>query len=289
MEKNISSTDRSLTHAQIESFQQLFLTIAKLRHPQEGCPWDLAQTHQTLLPYLMEEVQEFISAIEENNFLNAKKELGDVLLQILLHAQIAQESHHFNFFDVCDALKEKMIQRHPHVFNRTAPTDATRPHTAQEVAIQWQAQKASERKNNDPATERDDFYKLPPLLAAHKIGQFSQHHGFDWENSQQVFEKVQEEVQELATEIHHSSNLNNRANRAQQEEELGDALFSLVQLARHLNISAEIALMKSNQKFMKRFALLEELALKKNTPILTMNLQEKEDLWMEVKNILKNK
>lgn len=241
----------------------LIKTIAALRHPQTGCPWDLAQTHHSLLPYLWEETHETAMAIDLKNDLELKEELGDLLLQILLHSQLAQERGAFNFTEVCQQLEQKIIERHPHVFAGAA---------------------AAPVSEHEQSYHRKKLHKLaqyltyPPLISSAKIGQLAKAYDFDWEHPKQVWEKVKEEVLEV-NDLFQAANTNQLA----LLEELGDLYFSLNQLCRHLGVSSEQVVAKGNQKFARRFQLLLELASSEGKDFTTLTAQEKEQLWQQVK------
>ncbi|MEK6626314.1 MAG: nucleoside triphosphate pyrophosphohydrolase, partial [Bdellovibrionota bacterium] len=209
---------------------EAFLTIRKLRDPIAGCPWDLEQTHQSLAKYLVEECYEFLAALATSDDLSMSQELGDILLQIYLHSILAEERGAFSIEDVAQQLQEKIIRRHPHVFANE------KVETALDVEKNWQKIKADEKeKENKHPTSifPDDLLKLPGLLAALKIGKISEKINFDWENTTQVSEKVIEEWKELQVEIQTKGT---EHDPEKIEEELGDFLFTVVQLARHLKL-----------------------------------------------------
>jgi MazG family protein len=254
------------------AFEKLVQTVKALRHPQTGCPWDLKQTHSSLTKYLLEESYEFIHEVEEKNYDGMKEELGDVLLQVLLHSTIAEQSNTFNFEDVSRALDEKLIERHPHVFGETKKL------TAEQVTEQWSEIKKKNKKNKDLYLSKKDTF-FSSLTSADRIGKKTNEIKFDWDHPSQVAYKVEEEWQELKEEIASYPQINSE----RVEEELGDALFSLAQLARHLKIDPEVALRKANLKFINRFNQMEELILKANKDIKKMNQEEMDYYWMEVK------
>jgi MazG family protein len=254
------------------AFEKLVNTVKALRHPQTGCPWDLKQTHSSLTKYLLEESYEFIHEVEENNFDGMKEELGDVLLQVLLHSTIAEQSKAFNLEDVAKSLDEKLIERHPHVFGETKNL------TAEQVTEQWGEIKKKNKKNKDLYLSKKDTF-FSSLTSAERIGKKTNEIKFDWDHPSQVAYKVEEEWQELKEEIASYPQIN----QERVEEELGDALFSLAQLARHLKVDPELALRKANLKFINRFNQMEELILKANKDITKMNQEEMDYYWMEVK------
>ena len=252
------------------SFLKLYKIVQKLRDPQEGCPWDLAQTHQSLLKNLVEESYEFIAAVENKNFDNMQEELGDVLLQVLLHAIIAEEKKGFNLKSVMDNLAEKLVRRHPHVFKR--PGEAKNPQEAQES---WDAMKRLEKKEVKTRLIDEKYLDMPSLMSAQKIGNKSNKIGFDWPDTTQVAYKVEEEWQELKEEMGPVNNYN----RERVEEEMGDFLFSAVQLTRHLKLDAEEVLRKANKKFIRRFSIMEDLIAKEGKDIKNMNQKQMDHFW----------
>jgi MazG family protein len=254
----------------MENIKNLLDIIAKLRNPEGGCPWDLEQTHHTLLPYLLEEAHEYYQAVLSGSDIEMQDELGDVLLQVVLHAQIAKDRGSFNFEDVCQGLSEKLIRRHPHVFG------GVKINSADEVSQQWQKIKASEKQK-----QKQDFYKKSinnnsALLSAQKIGEKSAIVKFDWSKPSEVLAKVEEELSELKHEIKQNDH-------AKMQAEMGDLLFSVVQLARHLNIDAESALKQANLKFINRFNKMHELISKDDKDLYTLEQNEKESYWIKVK------
>lgn len=258
------------------AFTELLKTISKLRDPVKGCPWDLEQTSKSLLPYLLEEAQEFISTIENNDEQHIQEELGDVLFQVVLHSQISTEKNLFTAKQLCLDLTQKLIERHPHVFSNQSSTL-----NAQEVKIQWNKNKVAKAG----LQKLHDAMKLPPMIAADKIGSFSHTVGFDWENAIQVLTKVAEEFAEVSEAMEKHKNSQNIEHLA---EEIGDLLFSVTQLARHNNLSADYCLNLANRKFYNRFLALDEMIKGQNKDLLTMSLDEKEVAWQRVKNMQKS-
>ena len=249
--------------------------IKKLRHPTEGCPWDLEQTHSTLLKYLIEESYEFIDATEKNDPKLMEEELGDVLLQILLHSTIAEQNKHFDLESVAKTLADKIIRRHPHVFDK-------RPEgiSAEAVTEKWQEIKIQE-KGKEIYVMSDKLLHHPALKSAEKIGQKSTTVNFDWENYSQVMFKVEEEWQEVKEELPPGKEFN----RARVKEEIGDLLFSVAQLARHLNIDPEECLRDANKKFITRFRKVEDKARAAGKKLEQTPQSELEKYWTEVKKL----
>jgi tetrapyrrole methylase family protein/MazG family protein len=253
-------------------FWRLREIVAILRGP-EGCPWDREQTHQSLRKYLLEETYEVLETIEEEDFDAMCEEMGDLLLQIMLHAQMAEEEGFFTIEDVVATLNEKLIRRHPHVFGDWKARDA------EEVAQRWEAIKVGEKKAKDPdhtsfVSLLDEVPKcLPALSKAYKYQKKAAKVGFDWDNPEDVKQKVMEEWQELS-----------RAQTPdQQKEEMGDLLFSLINLARFLKIDPEEALTLTNRKFKQRFQYIESQLQKAGRTWEETPLEVMESWWKEAK------
>lgn len=248
--------------------------IKKLRDPENGCPWDLKQTHESLLKYLIEESYEYIHAVERNDPLKMQEELGDIFLQVLLHAQIAEDNKQFNLEDVAKTLSDKMIRRHPHVFqNKDLAT------TPEEVSNNWEEIKKKEKE--DKAFFNEEDLSMPALMSAQKIGKKSAKVNFDWDTVEQVFEKVLEEVEEVRVELQ-----DQKKNKEKIFEEIGDLLFSVTQLARHMGFEAEECLRFANKKFVHRFQILERLIREDKKDIQVLNIPELEAYWQRAKKKL---
>ena len=248
-------------------------TVKALRDPESGCPWDKEQTHKSLLKYLIEESYEFIAAVEDDVAGPMEEELGDVLFQVLLHAQIAEENKLFNLESVAGLLADKLIRRHPHVFEK--PKSVI---TSNEVITQWQQIKEQEKKKSDYFLN-EKLLQSPALESAYNIGKKSREVQFDWNTTREVLAKVEEEWIELQEE--HPADEN--ANLKRVEEELGDLFFSLAQLARHLHINPEECLRKANKKFISRFNRVEELTKLHSIPLDQATTQPLEKFWNQVK------
>lgn len=249
----------------MQAFDKFVQIIARLRAPG-GCPWDREQTHETLIPYCIEEAYEVVDAIKRGDMRELKEELGDLILQVVLHSQIANESKDFSIEDVLDEVSEKMIRRHPHVFSDSKIA------TADDVVVQWDEIKKKEGKKS----VLDGVPKhAPQLYRSFKMGEKVSAVGFDWTDINGVLEKIQEEIQEI-----HSAN-----HKAQKEEELGDLLFSMVQWSRHQNIDPEHALMKANEKFAKRFKAMEQMIEQDQKVLKKMFLTEWDAYWNKVKEM----
>lgn len=254
-------------------FERLVDIVKALRDPKTGCPWDLEQTHESLLPYLVEESYEFKDAVKKNESALMEEEIGDVLLQVLLHAQIASEDNKFSLESVAKVLADKLVRRHPHVFNNPEGKKLT----PEEVTQAWGEIKKEEKKESTRAI-KEKILHAPALKAAENIGHKTQKLNFDWEDPQQVAWKVEEEWQELKEEL-----MPTKINKERVAEELGDFLFSAAQLARHLGTDPEELLHQANRKFLKRFHQMEDLLKAKNLSFEDMTQEELDQYWSEVK------
>jgi ATP diphosphatase len=249
----------------------LINVMAALRHPQTGCPWDLAQDFATIAPYTIEEAYEVQSAIEARDPLALRDELGDLLFQVVYHARLAEERGWFGFDAVAQTITEKMIRRHPHVFAEEAPRDAAAQTTA------WEIQKAEERlARAETGVLAGIATALPALPRAQKICARAARVGFDWPDTEAVLEKLEEEIQELRAELP-------TAAPDRLADELGDMLFVMANLARKLGLNAESCLAGANAKFTRRFTFIEAaLAAEGRTPA-EATLEDMETLWQEAK------
>lgn len=256
------------------NWSTLIEIVAKLRSPN-GCPWDQKQTHESLKRYLLEESYELFEAIDKQNTEEIKDELGDVLLQVLLHAQIKAEQNEFTIDDVLTNLSNKLIRRHPHVF---ADVQANTP---EEVIVTWDSVKKQERANAERTSVLDGVPSVfPALMKAEKVQNKASKVGFDWNETSEVLEKVYEELSELEEAI-----LLEDLDKLQ--EELGDLLFATVNLGRFLKVDPELALQRGTTKFITRFKLLESYAKEKNLILTELNLDELNELWDDAKNQLR--
>lgn len=260
------------------NFEKLTDVIKELRHPEHGCPWDLKQTHESLLKYLLEESYEFIEAVEEKDPKKMEEEIGDVLMQVLLHSQMGSEKKAFDIESVSLKLTEKLIRRHPHVFeNNQTQIDAD------QVLINWEKIKLEEKARESGLISHhrisSSVLNAPPLMAATKIGKKTKDLKFDWDDYTQVTYKVEEEWQELKEEL----TPHREFNRAAIFEELGDLLFSVAQLARHLDMDPHDALRAANKKFLRRFHAMEDLMLEKNVQLEEMNQEQMDVYWNQAK------
>lgn len=270
MQKDPKTLPKTETQIGIK-VQSLLDVIARLRGPG-GCPWDQEQTHLSLTQYAIEETFELIEALEAENDVKIREELGDVLFQVVLHAQLAAERKAFDFADIVAELTEKMIRRHPHVFADV------KVQNAQEVIANWEVIKKQE-KNTETAPGLNVPPGLPALQRAYKIGKRTEKLQFDWENAEQVWEKVQEENQELREALDEQS-------LAEIEHEIGDVLFSVAQLARHLKLEPELALRKANRRFENRFVKMKEIVSSEGRDFETLSNDAKESYWQKAKKSL---
>ena len=244
-----------------------------MRQLREECPWDREQTHETLKPYLIEEAYELLDAIDEGNDHEMTLELGDVLLQVVFHAQIASEGGRFSIEDVSKAISDKLVRRHPHIFGDVTAEDADT------VARNWDAIKRQEKEDigEEQAGLLDDVPRsLPALMRAQTIQKKAARVGFDWDKVEEVTAKAREEVSEFAEAVE-------AGKTAQMEEELGDLLFSIVNVARYIDVSPEQALTRTNQKFLSRFAYIEQKLTERGSTPAEATLEEMDALWEEAK------
>lgn len=265
-------------HNMEDIFSNFVQTITRLRDPENGCPWDLKQTHYSLIKYLIEETFEAVHAIEESDDDKIKDELGDILLQVVLHSVIAKQRNKFSIEDVIQNINDKMVRRHPHVFA------GKKINSIDEVKQNWEKIKKSEsqRNNSENYTFNKSILDTTSLLSANKIGEKTKKVDFDWNSYEEVILKVKEELSELEDEI------KSKRREAKILEEYGDLLFSCVQLGRHLSINPENALRSANKKFIKRFDLMEDLAHKNKQDFSSLSREKKEQLWKKVKGMLKS-
>jgi len=252
----------------MSNFERLIEIMTILRAP-DGCPWDIKQTHRTLIPYLLEESYEVIDSIEDNNTGKLTEELGDVLLQVVFHAQIGADNNEFDINDVISAICDKLVKRHPHIFKEKKDL------TPEEVTQNWEKIKLAEKDKGESALSGIP-HTAPALLKAYRLQQKAARFGFDWKKWQDVYSKIQEEMTELKAAIEHNSSDN-------IEEEIGDLLFSVVNLARFLEIDPETALNRMNKKFIRRFEYVEQKLGENGKNLNDSNLAEMDALWNEAK------
>jgi len=265
-----------------EWFEKLVAVQARLRAPK-GCPWDREQTHQTLRTYLLEEAYEVLEALDTGDDRKFAEEMGDLLLQIVFHSQIAQEEGRFSVADVIREIHDKMIRRHPHVFGETRARDSA------EVLRNWERIKAEERRARKEAGQNEERLgeaaslldgvsrSLPATLEGLQLTRKASRIGFDWQNADGVIEKIREETAELEIAIKDKD-------QHGIEEEMGDFLFAAVNLARFLHVDPEIALKKANAKFSRRFRAMEALARESGREFKGLPREEMEALWDAAKD-----
>ncbi|MFL3044506.1 MAG: nucleoside triphosphate pyrophosphohydrolase [Candidatus Neomarinimicrobiota bacterium] len=248
-------------------FEELVTIVERLRGP-DGCPWDREQTPASLLPYLLEETYEVMESVDDRNWEVLQEELGDLLLHVVFQASIATDSDRFNIDESLKTVNEKLVRRHPHVFGDT------KANAAFKAKQNWEAEKQKEKKRDSrldgvPVT-------LPGLVRAQRLQEKAAYVGFDWEKIESVWEKVYEELQEIKL-------AQQGDNKDLLEEEIGDAIFTLVNLARFLGIPAEDALRKTNNKFINRFKMIEKELKKRGKTLEESSLDEMDEIWNEVK------
>lgn len=268
--------DSSPTPVQaLPALQDLLAVVAQLRSPEGGCPWDQAQTPQSLIPYILEEAYEAVDALRRGNPAEITEELGDLLFQVVIQAQLGQEQGQYDLNTIAAGIRDKLIRRHPHVFS-----DVTVENTA-EVHQNWERIKAEEKGQSATDSLRPKLQEyarvLPPLTAAQKISAKAASVGFEFDDIHQVWGKLHEEIQELQEAL-------NGNDRAHQESELGDIFFALVQIARWYKLNPDSALQGTNDRFLQRFALVEDLADK---PLNQLSSRELDQLWQAAKRKIK--
>ncbi len=257
----------------LRDFSALLKVVEFLRGP-DGCPWDKEQTHQSLTRFAIEEAHELADAIDSGNDMEVREELGDLLLQVILHSEIARQAGRFDIQDVIEILNSKMIRRHPHVFGDVKVRNSN------DVIANWTEIKAQEKGKKKEKMAFDMPAGLPALVRSQKIGEKTEKIGFDWDSTAAVWDKVQEEVRELAHELNAQSNV------ARIEAELGDVFFSVAQLARHLGLDAEQCARKANTRFESRFKHMQDLVTRDGRDWSTLAAAEKESYWSRAKKDL---
>jgi len=286
-----------------ERFERAVAIMARLRAPG-GCPWDREQTFDTIKQYTLEETYEVLEAIENRDWYELTGELGDLLLQVLFYAEMAKEDGHFSVDDVLDRLSTKLVRRHPHVFGEV------KAETSAQVLRNWEAIKQQERQQREPARQAEDekpksildgvSSAMPALLEGLKLSNKAAHVGFDWPNIEALFDKLKEEIEELRHEVNQipppgpvpigrgiagaRGQLLPEELKARLEDEVGDLLFVLVNVARYLNVDPESSLRKTNRKFRRRFRYVEEALRKAGKTPEDASLDEMEAHWQASKN-----
>jgi nucleoside triphosphate diphosphatase len=256
----------------VKQTQRLLQIMAQLRDPDQGCPWDREQTFKSIAPYTVEEAYEVADAIERGDLDALKEELGDLLLQVVYHARMAEEEGRFAFEDVAAGIGDKLVARHPHVFG------ATEIRTAEQQTRDWESHKAGERASREQIGALDGVPTgMPALTRAEKLQKRAARVGFDWGELKPVFAKVREELRELEREIEEG------APRGRFEDELGDVLFAVANLARKLEVDAEQALRGTNRKFERRFRHMERRLGERGLKPAEVSLEDMDAYWDEAK------
>jgi MazG family protein len=257
-----------------ESFAELIRIMARLRDPKGGCPWDLEQDFASIAPYTLEEAYEVADAIARQNMSDLREELGDLLFQVAFHARMAEEAGAFNAGDVAAAISEKMIRRHPHVFSEADGRSAS------EQTMAWEQMKEAERAAKGASGEVSALdgiaLALPSLLRAEKLQKRAARIGFDWTETEHIFDKLSEETGELRAAIA-------SGDKDAMEDEMGDLLFVAANLARRLELDPEAALRRANMKFEMRFRAMEALARAEGVAFASLSLEAQEAYWQRVK------
>lgn len=258
-----------MKHSREEKLEAVGKMLDVLDILRVKCPWDAKQTNESLRTNTIEEVYELSDALVSDDNSNIKKELGDVLLHIAFYAKIGEEKGAFDIADIADALREKLVFRHPHVFGETKVGDAT------EVSQNWEQIKLKEKGGNKTVLAGVPA-SLPSLIKANRIQEKARNVGFDWDSKEQVWDKVKEELHEVETEM-------KNGNHDKMEEEFGDLLFSIINAARLYGVNPDNALERTNRKFIKRFNYLESKAREMNRSLKEMTLEEMDAIWEEAK------
>ena len=254
------------------AIDKLLEVMKDLRHPERGCPWDLRQTSSSIAPHTLDETHELLDAIERGDTENLKEELGDLLFNIVFHARIAEEQGQFDFDDVARGITEKMLRRHPHVFG----ADSGREFSDEELSRQWQAHKQAEKR--DRALEPGaDSTPASAMFRARELQKRAAEFGFDWPSIDPVFDKLEEELDELRHAFE-------SGDREAIGDELGDVIFVCVNVARHAGINAEMSLRGTNRKFERRFAYVRERMAEAGVEMKQEQLELMEEYWQESKN-----
>jgi tetrapyrrole methylase family protein/MazG family protein len=253
----------------MKEFSELVRIMKKLRHPARGCPWDREQTPQTLKEYILEEAHELIEAIDSGQAAAIREELGDLLLQIVFLAQLAAEKEQFSIRDVITGLSEKLVRRHPHIFAEV------KVNGADEVKANWEQIKIAEKDKQSVISDYPPA--MPSLLLAKRIAAQASGVGFDWNDAEKAFAKVDEEMEELRAEI-------GSGRLPEAENEIGDLLFAVANVARLLKINPEFALARTNKKFTARFRFIEAELKKRGQDIRHATLAELDELWNQAKS-----
>lgn len=265
----------------MQKLEKLLQIMADLRNPDGGCPWDVKQTFESIAAYTVEEAYEVADAIERKDMAELKNELGDLLFQVVFHAQMASESNQFDFNDVVQAINDKLVRRHPHVFGDDKTKDEKK------LYDDWEKHKKKERAQKSMLSEKQYGSYLdgiastmPALCWSEKLQKRAAHHGFDWDDITPVFDKLNEEIGELKAEIVIEDN------QQRITDEMGDILFASVNLSRHLGVNPEQALRDSNRKFISRFEIVERLLHEDGKHMEECSVAVLEEYWQRAKKII---
>lgn len=254
-----------------KALDRILEVMDRLRDPETGCPWDLQQNFRTIAPYTIEEAHEVADAIESGDLEHIRDELGDLLFQVVFHARLGKEIDAFDFASVANGIADKLIRRHPHVFGDAPRVDA------EAQTLNWEAIKEQERVAGGASSALDGVSGgLPPLRRAVKLQKRAGRVGFDWPDTEPVLAKIREELDELEAEF-------GQADADRLEDELGDVLFAVANLARKLDLDPDAALRRSNHKFERRFRAMEQAALDEGRPLAERTLEEQEIVYRHVK------
>ena len=263
----------------MQEIQTLLKIMADLRNPDGGCPWDVKQTFESIAAYTVEEAYEVADAIERNDMEELKGELGDLLFQVVFHAQMASENNQFDFTDVVKAINDKLVRRHPHVFGDDKTKDESK------LSSDWEKHKKKERAEKGDLQLHTGYLDgiastMPALRWSEKLQKRAAHHGFDWDNISPVLDKLNEEIGELKAEIAVEDN------QQRITDEMGDILFASVNLSRHLGVNPEQALRDSNRKFIARFEIVEQLLREDSKHMEECSVAVLEEYWQKAKQII---
>lgn len=269
--------DASSAGTALPQLAKLLGIMEQLRDPDSGCPWDRQQNFKSIVKHTIEEAYEVADAIDQGDMAQIKDELGDLLFQVVFYAQLGKEQGEFDFEAIAQTISDKLVRRHPHVFAHSESK------TDDQLNTQWEQIKAQERAAkggvDDPSILANIPVGLPPLIRAQKLQKKCATVGFDWPDVAPVVDKIHEEIQEVMDEVQASE-----PDQQAIEEEVGDLLFSVVNLSRHLQVDAQTALRKANRKFAKRFAKVEAVFAQRTVKLAEASLNEMEKVWQEIKH-----
>lgn len=257
--------------------EELLAVMERLRDPKNGCPWDRQQNYESIAPYTIEEAYEVADAIDRKDIKALKSELGDLLFQVVFHARIAEEDNDFSFNDVVETITEKMVRRHPHVFSDMSFEDAEAQTANWEAHKEQERSKKAEKEGRLVSVLEDVPVNLPSLMRAEKLTKRAARVGFDWPETAQVVAKIDEELAEVKAEISDNASLN------RIEDEIGDLLFTVANLARHFKLDPEHALKRTNRKFIDRFQYVERSLNEAGERPESVSLERMESLWQDAK------